>query len=104
MTFRFSDFLFYGVWTFLVVVGLTIYAMPFFIIAMLFALAVGFSPGMALTVIPIAFIAMVYLACVLAAKFTRWPVERSATTRSDRGVPIGSRFALSNKMTSSADH
>ena len=44
-TFRSADFLFYGVWTFLVVVGLIVYATPFFLIAMLFALAVGFSPG-----------------------------------------------------------
>ena len=85
-TFRFADFLFYGVWTILVVVGLIVYATPFFLIAMLFALAVGFSPGAALTVFPIAFIAMLFLACVVASKLTRWPAARSATTRSDPGI------------------
>jgi membrane protein implicated in regulation of membrane protease activity len=80
-----ADFLFYGVWTFLVVVGLIVYATPFFLIAMLFALAVGFSPGTALTVFPIAFIAMLFLACVVASKLTRWRVARSAATKSDPG-------------------
>jgi len=103
-TFRSADFLFYGVWTFLVVVGLIVYATPFFLIAMLFALAVGFSPGTALTVFPIAFIAMLFLACVVASKLTRWSAARSATTRSDLGVRTGSRFALPDKTARPADY
>ncbi len=71
MTSRLADFLFYGLWIFLVIIGLIVYAAPFYIIAMLLALAVGFSPGMALTLIPIVFIAMLYLACVVASKLAR---------------------------------
>jgi membrane protein implicated in regulation of membrane protease activity len=103
-TFRSADFLFYGVWTFLVVVGLIVYATPFFLIAMLFALAVGFSPGIALTVFPIAFIAMLFLACMVASKLTKWPPARSATAKSDPGVRTGSRFALPDKTASPADY
>jgi membrane protein implicated in regulation of membrane protease activity len=102
--FRSADFFFYGMWTFLVVVGLIVYATPFFLIAALFALAVGFSPGTALTVFPIAFIVMLFLACVVASRLTRWPAARSTTTRSDPSVRTGSRFVLPDKTASPSDY
>lgn len=102
--FRAADFLFYGVGTFLVIVGLIVYAMPFFLIAMLIALAVGFSAGTALTVFPITFIAILFLACVVASKLTRWPAARSAIARSGPSVRTRLRFALRDKTASPADY
>jgi hypothetical protein len=71
MAFRTAGFLFYGLWTLLVIVGLIIQTIPVFLIVMMLALAVGFPPGTALTVIPVAFVGMLYLAFVVASKLTR---------------------------------
>lgn len=103
-TFRFADFLFYGLWAFLVIVGLIIQAIPVFLIATMLALSFGFPPGTALIVIPTAFIAMLYLACVVASKLTRWPAARPATAKSDPSVRTESRFALPAKTASPADY
>jgi hypothetical protein len=65
---RSVDFLILGLWTLAIIVGLILYSMPFFLIAMMIALAVGFPAWAALTVFPITVIAMVYLFCVIASR------------------------------------
>lgn len=98
------DFLFYGLWTAVLIIALIVQAIPIFFVVMMFSLAVGFPIGAALTVIPIAFIAMLYLSCLIASKLTRQPAAGSGTRRSGPGAGTGSRFALPDNTASPVDY
>jgi hypothetical protein len=101
---RSVDFLILGLWTLAIVVGLILYSMPFFLIAMMIALAVGFPAWAALTVFPIFVIAMLYLFCVIASRRTRWPAAGLRTARSGSGVRTVPRIALPDNTASPADY
>jgi len=101
---RSVDFLILGLWTLAIIVGLILYSMPFFLIAMMIALAVGFPAWAALTVFPITVIAMLYLFCVIASRRMQWPALGLRTARSGSGVRPGSRYALPANAASPADH
>jgi hypothetical protein len=101
---RSVDFLILGLWTLAIFVGLILYSMPFYLIALMIALAVGFPAWAALTVFPMAVIAMLYLSCVIAARRTRWPVAGLRTARSGSGVRTVPRIALPDNTASPADY
>ena len=79
-----ADILFVGLWVVVFVIAMILQAIPVFLVVMIFALALGAPTGVALTVIPIAFVAMVYLCCVIASKFTK---RRAAAMVAERPRP-----------------
>jgi hypothetical protein len=100
---RSVDYLIHGLWILLVIVGLVVYAMPFFLIGMMITLAVGFPAWAALTVFPIAVIAVLFLSCVFASKFTRWSGAGLRTARPGPGVRTRPRFAWPDNAARTAD-
>lgn len=98
------DLLFYGLWILVLIIALIVQAIPIFFLVVICSLAVGFSIEAALTVAPIAFIAMLYLSCLIASKLTRRPTAGSEAGRSGPGVQTQSRFALPANTASPADY
>ena len=98
------DFLFYGLWIVVLIVALIVQAIPIFFLVMMCGLAVGFPIETALTVVPIAFIAMLYLSCLIASKLTGRPAAGSGTGRWGSNVRTKSSFALPDNTASPADY
>ncbi len=98
------DFVLYGLWTAVLIIALIVQAIPIFFLVMMCSLAVGFPIEAAVTVIPVAFIGMLYLSCLIASKLTRRPTPGSGTGTAGPGVRTASRFALPDNIASPADY
>ena len=81
MPLRSGDLLFYGLWTLVLILALILQAFPFLLIVTMVALAFGFPFNAALTVIPIGFIAIFFVSCMVASKYTRRPVAQLDMSR-----------------------
>ena len=83
-----SKLLHYGLWTVVLIVALILQAMPVFLVVTMFSLAIGIPKGAALIAIPVAFLGMVVVACLIATKLTRRHAASSgAATRALGGHP-----------------
>lgn len=78
------DYLFVGVWTLVLIVALVLQAFPIFVLVMMIALTFGVPAGAALTLVPVIFVALLYLSCLIASKFTK---RSDAKSKPARPVP-----------------
>jgi len=86
-----AGIVFYGMWAAVLILALILQAIPFFLIVMLLGLVVGFPDWAALTVIPLGFLAILYLSFAVASKLTgRSDAQPGAETRA------AARFAAPN--------
>lgn len=99
-----TRFLFAALWTTLLIVALVVQAIPIFAVVMMLSLAVGFSKGAALTVIPVTFIGMLYLSCLIASRLTKSPAERARAAALDAGFRQGPVPAAAEKPVRTPDY
>ena len=97
------DLAFLGVWMVVFVVALVLQAIPLLFFVMIFALAVGVPTGLAMTVVPTGFMAIVCLSCVMASKLTQRPPERSAVARPRPRAGSVPRSPLADRAVSPAE-
>ena len=98
------NWLSYVLWTVLLIFVLVIEVLPVFLFVTAFSLAVGVPQGPALIIIPIAFIGMVIVACLIATKLTRRPVVVSDARRSGPGGRPRRYLAWPGKHASPSEH
>ncbi len=99
-----SKLLGYGLWAVVLIVALFLQAMPVLLVVTMFSLAIGIPKGAALIVIPVAFLGMVIVACLIATKLTRRHMASSgAATRALRGQPR-SHLDLAAKSDSPSEY
>ena len=98
------NLLYYGWWTVILIIVLILEVLPVFLVVMAFSLAVGVPQGPALIIIPISFISMVIVACMIATKLTRRPVVVTDARRSDPGGRPRRYLALPGKHATSTEY
>jgi hypothetical protein len=91
-----AELAYYALWVAIVIVAAILQVAPVLLVVTMLSLAVGFSRDEALYVMPLVFLAMVYLSCVIAAKFAGPPAARPRAR-------TGSRYALPDSATSAAE-
>ena len=104
MTLRSGDLVFYGLWTLVLILALILQAFPFLLIVTMVALAFGFPFSAALAVIPVGFMAIFFLSCLIASKYTKRPAVELLPRRSERDVRPRSRYELPAKSMSPSDY
>ena len=98
------NLLYYGSWTVVLIIVLILQVLPVFLVVMAFSLAVGVPQGPALIIIPISFITMVIVACLIATNLTRRPVVVTDARRADPGGRPRRYLALPGKHASPTEY
>lgn len=65
----FAESVYFAVWVAVLIVAVILQVLPIVLVVAMLSLAIGIPTEVALNVVPVVFIAALYLACVVAAKF-----------------------------------
>ena len=81
--------IYFALWVVVLIVAVILQVLPVLLVVMMVSLAIGIPQEIALNVVPVVFIAMLYLSCRIASKFAQPPGAAKKTGRSDADLRAG---------------
>lgn len=84
-----AEALYFALWVVVLIVAVILQVMPTVLVVMMLSLAIGVPKEVALNVVPVVFIATLYVSCLVASKIAGRPSAGWKTRRSRTGARGG---------------